>query len=590
MTGLVSPYGGALCDLMLPQAVADDYRRRGAGCPAWVLSPRQLYDLELLLNGGFSPLCGFMSGRDYAAVVAEARLADGQLWPIPVTLDVPAVFAARLHAGSLLALKDPEGVVIAVMHVEDIWTPDRLIEADRIYGTRDTAHVGVRYLINKTHAAYVGGPVSGLEMPSHFDFTHLRHTPRSLREAFSSKGWERVAALRPRHPLHRPREHVIARAAAAADARVLVHPLVGSSPCVTDADHYTRVRYYEQALRHAPALNAALSLLPLATRLAGPREALWLAIVGRNFGCSHFMVEHDHAAPDGSALRERFYAPDAARALVAQHQTELGITLLPLEEIICPGGPAPDKTMPDAETEPWRLSDNSGPVPARFSYSQSPNAYRRDNRRGVTIFFTGLSGAGKSTIAKAVLAKLMENGARAVTLLDGDLVRKNLSSELGFSRAHRDLNILRIGFVASEITKHGGIALCAPIAPYQATRHAVREMVSAHGAFIEIYVATPLAVCEARDRKGLYAQARAGAIKEFTGISDPYEIPLDPELILNTCDCTPFEAAQMVLQYLQSQGHIDGGHLDEGHAASSHIAGAPPTQLAGSDEIGLALA
>lgn len=551
-----------------PEQVAQ-LQQQARDLPSWDLSARQTCDVELLLNGGFAPLRGFLTRADYESVVTRMRLSDGTLWPIPIVLDVTPEFAGKAAAGRRIALRDPEGVLLAVMDVSDAWTPDRAAEAAQVYGTTDNEHPGVRALMEDTRPLYLGGRLHGVSLPLHFDFNELRLTPRELRETLRRRGWQRVVAFQTRNPMHRAHVELALRAARDADANLLIHPVAGMTR-PGDIDHYARVRCYEHVLKHLPDQVTALALLPLAMRMAGPREALWHALIRRNHGCTHFIVGRDHAGPGKDASGKDFYAPYAAQELCLKHKAELGIRILPYPEMLyveeraqyVPADQvgAGERVLRISGTEFRRRLREGLAVPEWFSYREVLEELRRTipprHRQGVTVFFTGLSGAGKSTIARALLARLMETGQRSVSLLDGDIVRKHLSSELGFSRAHRDLNIQRIGFVAAEISKHGGIALCAPIAPYAATRRKVREMISEHAGFIEVYVSTPLETCEARDRKGLYAKARAGLIPEFTGISDPYEVPLKPELTIDTRNCTPLEAAQTILRRLELEGYI----------------------------------
>ncbi|MCS4505716.1 bifunctional sulfate adenylyltransferase/adenylylsulfate kinase [Arhodomonas aquaeolei] len=571
MTKLIEPHGGELKELYLDEAAAAAEKERARDYPSWDLTQRQLCDLELLLNGGFSPLEGFLSPADYDRVVDEMRLADGTLWPIPVTLDVSEAFAEGVGEGQRIALRDPEGVLLAVMDVEALWRPDREREAQGVFATTDTAHAGVDYLLNRSNPVYLGGRVYGVSEPVHYDFNHLRATPRQLRERFARSGWRRVVAFQTRNPMHRAHVELTFRAAKQAEANLLIQPVVGMTK-PGDVDHYSRVRCYEHVLKKYPEQTTALSLLPLAMRMGGPREAVWHAIIRRNYGCTHFIVGRDHAGPGKGSDGQPFYGEYDAQDLVTRHGEELGITMVPFQMMVYVKERAEYAPIDEVDESRETMLQISGTefrrrmregldIPDWFGYPEVVEELRRTfppkHLQGVTLFFTGLSGSGKSTVANAVMAKLMELGGRRVTLLDGDLVRKNLSSELGFSKEHRDLNIQRIGFVASEIAKNGGIAICAPIAPYAATRRQVRGMVEeANGGFVEVHVATPLEVCEARDRKGLYAKARAGIIKNFTGIDDPYEAPESPELVLDTTDSTPDEAAQEVILKLEQLGYI----------------------------------
>ncbi|HDP89555.1 MAG TPA: bifunctional sulfate adenylyltransferase/adenylylsulfate kinase [Thioalkalivibrio sp.] len=566
---LIAPHGGELKELYVDPARAEALKQEVADLPSWDLTPRQLCDAELLLNGAFSPLTGFLGEADYARVRDEMRLADGTLWPMPITLDVTEAFAAGVKVGDRIALRCPEGVPIAILTVTDQWSPDRRAEAVAVFGSDDDTHPGVDFLLNRSNPVYVGGTLEGIEPPTHYDFRHLRDTPRELREKFKKWGWQRVVAFQTRNPMHRAHQELTFRAAQQVEANLLIQPVVGMTK-PGDIDHYTRVRCYEKILDCYPDQTTGLSLLGLAMRMGGPREALWHAIIRKNYGCTHFIVGRDHAGPGQNRAGEDFYGPYDAQELVAKYQDELGIQMVPFQMMVYVqerAQYAPVDEVKEGETvlnisgtEFRRRLREGLDIPEWFSYpgvvQELRRAYPPRDRQGLVIFFTGLSGSGKSTIANALRVKLMEMGGRPVTLLDGDLVRKNLSSELGFSREHRDLNIQRIGFVAAEIAKAGGIAICAPIAPYAAMRRQVREMAEAHGGFIEAHVATPLEVCEQRDRKGLYAKARAGIIKEFTGISDPYEEPENPEMRIDTTEASADEAAHRILLKMESLGFI----------------------------------
>jgi sulfate adenylyltransferase len=423
--------------------------------------------------------------------------------------------------------------------------------------------------MHRAHPVYVGGSLNGIEAPTHYDFKHLRDTPKELRERFRKLGWRKVVAFQTRNPMHRAHLELTFRAAKDVEANLLIHPVVGMTK-PGDVDHFTRVRCYEQLLPHYPEQTTALSLLPLAMRMGGPREAAWHALIRKNYGCTHFIVGRDHAGPGNDRDGKPFYGPYDAQQILRDHADELDITMVPFRNMVYVEEHA--QYEPDDEVESGsRVLSISGTelrrrlrdgleIPDWFTFPEVAGELRRTHppryRQGFTVFFTGLSGSGKSTVANALMVKLMEMGGRPVSLLDGDVVRKHLSSELGFSKEHRDLNIQRIGYVASEITKNGGIAICAPIAPYAQTRRLVREMVEPLGGFVEIHVSTPLEVCEARDRKGLYAKARAGIIKGFTGIDDPYEVPQSPEMAIDTSDVTPDMLAHRILVKLESLGFI----------------------------------
>jgi len=566
---VIEPHGGELIDLLAAPERADELKAEARDLPSWDLTERQLCDLELLLNGAFSPLRGFLGRADFNAVCSTMRLADGTLWPIPITLDVTEETADGLTAGSRLALRDAEGVLLAVIMVDDVWQLDRDAKAEAVYGTRDRSHPGVAHLYERTNNVAVGGRLEGVEPPRHYDFVRLRHTPAELRERFRRLGWRRVVAFQTRNPMHRAHFELTLRAVRELEANLLIHPVVGMTK-PGDLNHYTRVRCYQALLGRYPANTAMLSLLPLAMRMGGPREALLHAIIRKNHGCTHFIVGRDHAGPGDGADGRPFYGPYDAQELLRGHEAELGIRMVPFHHLVYvedrdaymtePEVPDGARVLTLSGTELRRRLAQGREIPEWFTFPEVAGELRRGHpprgRQGFTVFFTGLSGAGKSTIANVLRIKLLEMGGRPVTLLDGDVVRKHLSSELGFSKEHRDLNIRRIGFVASEITKNGGIALCAPIAPYDEIRREVRAQIEAGGGFVLVHAATPLEVCERRDRKGLYAKARAGIVQEFTGISDPYEEPKDADVVLDTSDLSPEEAAQTVILHLEREGYI----------------------------------
>ena len=548
---------------------AQKLKHEAGSLPSWDLTQRQICDLELLMNGGFYPLKGFMTEADYDGVVADMRLADGSLWPIPVNLDVTEGFADTVEPGQDIALRDAEGVILAIMSVTDKWQPDKSREAKGVFGADDLAHPSVNYLHHTAGRVYLGGPITGIQPPVHYDFKARRDTPNELRAFFRKLGWRKVVAFQTRNPLHRAHQELTFRAAREAQANLLIHPVVGMTK-PGDVDHFTRVRCYEAVLDQYPASTTHLSLLNLAMRMGGPREALWHAIIRKNHGLTHFIVGRDHAGPGKNSQGKDFYDPYAAQELVAKHQEEIGIEMVDFKQMVYVQEKAqyfPVDEVPEGSTvldisgtELRRRLREGLEIPDWFSFPEVVAELRRTSppraRQGFTVFFTGLSGSGKSTVANALMVKLMEMGGRPTTLLDGDVVRKHLSQELGFSKEHRDINIRRIGYVASEITKNGGIAICAPIAPYTATRRAVREMVEAFGAFIEVHVATRLEECERRDRKGLYKLAREGKIKEFTGISDPYDVPETPELRVDTENVDVDNCAHQLILKLESMGLI----------------------------------
>ena len=548
---------------------AQKLKHEAADLPSWDLTPRQVCDLELLMNGGFNPLKGFLSEADYDGVVEKMRLADGTLWPMPVTLDVSEKFAEGVEPGQDIALRDAEGVILAILSVTDKWAPNKKNEAEKVFGADDLAHPAVNHLHHGAGPVYLGGPITGIQPPTHYDFRARRDTPNELRAFFRKMGWRRIVAFQTRNPLHRAHQELTFRAAKEAQANLMIHPVVGMTK-PGDVDHFTRVRCYEAVLDKYPAATTHLSLLNLAMRMAGPREAVWHGIIRKNHGCTHMIVGRDHAGPGKNSQGADFYGAYDAQELFRQHQGEIGVEMVDFKQMVFVQERAQYEPRDEVEdgatildisgTELRRRLREGLEIPDWFSFpevvEQLRHRYPPRSNQGFTVFFTGLSGSGKSTIANALMVKLMEMGGRPVTLLDGDVVRKHLSSELGFSKEHRDINIRRIGYVASEITKNGGIALCAPIAPYTATRRAVREMIEAFGAFVEVHVATPIEECERRDRKGLYKLAREGKIKEFTGISDPYEAPENPELRVETESVDVDYCAQQVLLKLESMGLI----------------------------------
>lgn len=534
------------------------------------LSSRQLCDLELLLNRGYYPLGGYMTREQYQSVLDSMRLPDGTVWPMPICLDLSFAQADGFAVGDRVALNDGEGFLLAILTIESIWQPDQQQEAKAVYNSLDPeSHPGVTQLFDQTGKIYLGGSVEGVTLPIHYDFIHLRLSPSETVRIFTMNGWRRVLGFHTSEYLHCAHREMVINAARDAGAAIFLHPVADlSHPGALD--YYTQIRCYQAFTEKFPPNMIRLGLTPFASRKAGPIEALWQAIIRKNFGCSHFMVAADHADPfvnDPSG--KRFYERGAAQELVASLATETGIEMVAQKEMgyhldqkkYVALAPQPEKEVATISSQELRrrLIEEED-IPNWFSFPEIVDELRCSfpprSKQGFTIFLTGLSGSGKSTIARVLLVRFMEMCDRPVTLLDGDIVRKNLSSELSFSKEHRNLNITRIGFVASEITKNGGIALCAPIAPYNESRQANRELISSYGGYIEVHVATPIEVCEQRDRKGLYAKARAGKIKGVTGITDPYNPPVNPELTIDTSGITPMEAVQEIMLYLQEKGYI----------------------------------
>ncbi len=563
---LISPYGGELVDLLVSKEDLADARAYASTLPSLQISPRAVCDLEMLATGAFSPLRQFMGEADFRGVVSDMRLADGTLFPIPVTLPVPA--DAGLSVGTDIALRDSMNDLLAIMTIEELYPWDPAIFAQHVLGTQDSKHPLINEM-SRWGRLNAAGKLRVLQVPRHYDFQDLRRTPAETREVLAERGRQNVVAFQTRNPLHRAHEELTKRATEAVDGVLLLHPVVGMTK-PGDVDHFTRVRSYKAlAQNHYEPDRIVLSLLPLAMRMAGPREAVWHAIIRRNHGVNHFIVGRDHAGPGADSTGKPFYGPYDAQELVRQHEDEIGVKMVPFSELVY----LPDE---DRYEETTKLPDGaktaniSGTqvreeylgkgqlLPAWFTRPETAEilaeAYPPRHRQGLCIWLTGLSGSGKSTTA-AVLSVLLLEAGRQVTELDGDVVRTHLSKGLGFSREDRDTNILRIGFVASEIARHGGTVMCAAVSPYRDARDAVRAMMD-EDQFIEVYVDTPLSVCEERDVKGMYAKARRGEIKEFTGISDPYEAPLNPEITLDTVGYTPEENARRIMRELARRGFV----------------------------------
>ena len=568
-SSLNPPHCGELVDLM-----AGDERRKAlvnaaVGYPSITLSARQICDLELLLSGGFSPLTGFLGRQDYERVLTDMRLADGSLWPIPITLDITQADVDRIAGHGHIVLRNETGVMLAVLERGDLWQPDKGREAEAVFRTQSMEHPAVDYLMNRAGTYYLGGTLEGLGLPPHYDFPELRHTPQALRAYFEAQGWSRIVAFQTRNPMHRAHKELTDRAARDIDGHILIHPVVGMTK-PGDIDHFTRVRSYRKLLSYYPHGTATLSLLPLAMRMGGPREALWHAVIRKNYGCTHLVVGRDHAGPGAMMNGTPFYGPYDAQELVQAYRYELGIEIVPFRQMVY----APDtdaykpideiaddeRTLSISGTKLRAMLSNGADIPAWFSYPGVIKELRKThpprNGQGFAVFLTGLSGSGKSTIANALQARLLELTSRPVTLLDGDIVRTNLSRGLGFSKEDRSTNVQRIGYVASEIVKHRGIVICAPIAPYILDRQINRERIAQKGGYIEVFVNAPLDVCEARDIKGLYAKARAGMIKGFTGIDDPYEAPEAAEVVCHTDVESISESTKKVLAKLCLLGYL----------------------------------
>ena len=566
---LIKPHGGNLINCYCDQNESQQYKNNAVNYNSHILTDRQLCDLELILNGAFSPLDGFMNKECYNSVLEKNRLLDGNIWPIPIILDVKSDLADKVQIEDKLALRDKEGYLIAIIQISDKWNYDKSLEAQKVYGTTDITHTGVRYIFENGGDICLGGKVVGIEHPHHHDFLDIRLDPVETRRYFENKGWDKIVAFQTRNPMHRAHKEIMQRAAEEIGGHALLHPVVGMTK-QGDVDYFTRVRCYQKIIQKFPEHSTALGLLPLSMRMAGPREALWHAIIRKNYGCTHFIIGRDHAGPGNDKNGNPFYGPYDAQEIIEKYKDEIGIQMIPFKFLVyLPGqdnykpiDEVPDgveyKTVSGSELREYL--DKGMNIPDWFTYKEVAEELQRSRpkktKRGFTVFFTGLSGSGKSTLANGLLVKLLENGNRPVTLLDGDIVRTHLSSELGFSKEHRSLNVTRIGYVASEITKNKGIAICAPIAPYKKDRRSNRELISTLGGYIEVYVSTSLEKCEERDAKGLYKLAREGIVKEFTGISDPYEAPVNPEIVIDSSGTAPEKLVDQIYNKIIELGYI----------------------------------
>jgi sulfate adenylyltransferase len=571
---LVPPYGGKLVDLMVPAAERDELNAYASRLPSIQISERSACDLQLLACGAFSPLDRFVGEKDHQRILDEMRLTSGHVFPIPVTLPVNA--SPELGPDRDFAIRSVKNELLAILTVEETYEWDLAEVAQKVFGTEDLKHPLVAEM-QRWGKLNVSGRLRVLQLPRYYDFEDLRLTPFEVRAKLESLGRPNVVAFQTRNPLHRAHEEMTRRAIAQVEGVLLLHPVVGMTK-PGDVDHYTRVRTYKiLAERYYDHGSILLSLLPLAMRLAGPREALWHALIRRNYGANHLIVGRDHASPGADSKNRPFYGPDAAQKLVAQFGDELGVTMIPFQEMVylpdedryeeAPRESLPGSSPASSRTKGVTISGtqvredylNQGrTLPEWFTRPEVARilaeTYPPRHQQGVCVWFTGLSGAGKSTTAEILTELLLEHG-RQVTLLDGDVVRTHLSRGLGFSKEDRDTNIRRIGFVASEIVRHGGVAVCAAVSPYRSTRNDVRNMVGSDR-FIEVYVNTPLEVCEQRDSKGIYAQARRGEIKNFTGIDDPYEAPTSAELTLDTASHSAVANARTILNVLSERGFV----------------------------------
>ena len=539
-------------------------------CPFITLKRRQLCDLDLLLNGAFAPLKRFMGRDDYESTLRTMRLRDKTLFPIPIVLDITKEFAELIERnGNKFSLRDAEGFIVAMMEAKEIWEPDLKREAQLVYGTQDESHPGVSYLLRQTHPFYVAGKLKKVVGVRYTDYPNERKTPAELKAELKKRKWRKTVFFQTRNPLHKAHNEIIMRAMRQQSANAVIHPAVGMTK-PQDIDYHTRIRCYRHSIHHFPKGKVMLSLLPLAMRMGGPRECLWHGLIRKNYGCTHFIIGRDHAGPGKNKKGRPFYDPFAAQKLFAEHQDEIGVKPVNFEHVIysrsrkkyISSGEAQknEKTAELSGTSLLAILDKGEGIPDWFTYpeiaAELSKVYPPRKERGFTVFFTGLSGSGKSTLAHGLINRLLEYGKHNITLLDGDLVRAQLSSELGFSREHRSINVRRIGYVASEITKNRGIAICAPIAPYHEDREANRQLISSCGGYIEVYVSTPLKVCEQRDSKGYYLRARQRLSKHFTGIDDPYEEPENPDIVIDTSGATVSDSVNRIVVKIRESGYL----------------------------------
>ncbi|KAJ4286768.1 Sulfate adenylyltransferase [Kalmusia sp. IMI 367209] len=563
------PHGGILKDLIARDAPRrKELSEEAEKLQAIVLSERQLCDLELILNGGFSPLEGFLNEKDYNGVVSDNRLADGALFSIPITLDVSqqTIDSVGIKASARIALRDfRDDRNLAIITVEDVYKPNKEKEAKEVFGG-DPEHPAVKYLFNTAQEFYVGGKLDAIDRLEHYDYT----PPAELRLHFDKLGWSKVVAFQTRNPMHRAHRELTVRAARARQANVLIHPVVGLTK-PGDIDHFTRVRVYQALLPRYPNGMAVLGLLPLAMRMGGPREAIWHAIIRKNHGATHFIVGRDHAGPGKNSKGEEFYGPYDAQYAVEKYKDELGIEVVPFQMMTYL--PDTDEYKPkDEVAQGVRTLDISGTelrkrlrtgqeIPEWFSYPEVVRVLRESHpprsKQGFTVFLTGLTNSGKDAIARALNVTLNQQGGRSVSLLLGENVRSELSSELGFSREDRDRNIGRIAFVASELTKAGAAVIAAPIAPFEQSRQHARELVEKYGSFYLIHVATPLEYAEKTDKRGIYAKARNGEIKGFTGVDDPYEQPQKADLTVDISKTNVRTAVHQIILLLEAEGLLE---------------------------------
>eukprot|EP00211_Chloroparvula_japonica_P001042 CAMPEP_0119131056 /NCGR_PEP_ID=MMETSP1310-20130426/9334_1 /TAXON_ID=464262 /ORGANISM="Genus nov. species nov., Strain RCC2339" /LENGTH=587 /DNA_ID=CAMNT_0007121609 /DNA_START=71 /DNA_END=1834 /DNA_ORIENTATION=- len=568
---MVSCKSNSPVELLVHDAALEKLKAEAENLRALTLTARQLCDIEMLMNGGFTPLDGFLTEEDYNSVLDNVRLANGKLWPMPITLDVTEKQAEGIAVGDRLSLLDDFGNLMAVMTVKSKWVPDKKREAEKIFGSPDDeCHPAIAYLFQEAGNVYLGGPVEGVQLPIHYDYNDLRLTPLEVRGSFRRCGFTRVCGFQTRNPMHRSHRELTLRAARDAKANILIHPVVGMTK-PGDVDYFTRVRVYLEILKTYPPGMAMVSLLPLAMRMAGPREALWHALIRRNYGCTHFVIGRDHAGPGKNRDGKNFYGDYDAQNFVRQFGEEVGINILTYNHMVYVedrGEYYEIDKVPEgcsiksiSGTELRRRLQKGIPIPDWFSFERVVkilrDSYPPRHKQGFTVFFTGFSGSGKSTIASALGVALMEDGRRPCITIDGEEARKHLSTELGFSKDDRNMNIRRLSWVAAQVTKARGIAVVCAIAPYESSRQYGRRLVEATGGgFVLVHVATPIEVCEKRDGTGIYKKARSGELKNITGVDDPYDVPKQPDITIDASQVSVREAVHSIVLHLEAAGYL----------------------------------
>uniref|UniRef100_A0A7S4NQB7 Sulfate adenylyltransferase n=1 Tax=Paramoeba aestuarina TaxID=180227 RepID=A0A7S4NQB7_9EUKA len=558
-------------ELLVTGPALDKLKEEAKDLPTITLTPRQLCDVEMLLNGGFSPLEGFLNEDDYKSVVENTRLTNGKVWPMPITLDVSEETSKQHKVGDRISLRDEYGNALAILTVGSIYTPDKARESEMVFGSPDDqCHPSIEYIYNQAGAVYMGGKLEGISLPNHYDFTDLRMTPAETRAAFRKAGYVRVVAFQTRNPMHRSHRELTLRAARDAKANVFIHPVVGMTK-PGDVDYFTRVRVYLELLKTYPPGMTALGLLPLAMRMAGPREALWHALIRQNYGATHFVIGRDHAGPGKNKNGDNFYGDYDAQNLVRSFESELRIKILTYNHMVYVeerGEYFEIDKVPEgcsiksiSGTELRRRLQKGIDIPPWFSFPNVVKVLRASypprHKQGFTVFFTGFSGSGKSTIASALSVAFLEDGRRPVTTLDGDEFRRHLSSNLGYSQEDRNTSIKRVSYVASHITKSRAIAIVCAISPYEESRaYAKRTIEASGGGFVLVHISTPIEVCEARDSKGLYKKARSGELKGLTGIDDPYEVPANADIVIDASKVSVRQSVHEIILHLEQAGYL----------------------------------